>query len=484
MSVEQFLLTPSYPPLPAIALNALLAFILTLVIMPLIKDRLENLKLSLKHLLSVVVFCVLAMIAGLTFAGERRNQGTNPPTNKDSMQICSEDKSFPSDWRDTGCMRANDACPATQDGGSCQETSAYQYRPYGNTSGYRQWFNFTAYFDYCPDSAPHFDGTKCVASQPNQCAAQEGKTTSQGFYDFGEMAGVEPSVTNSGLKVGCDMATKCVAFWTGNDVSHTSLVDGKKHYFAKGAYQYDGVSCDTSKDKPINGGSSLLPANSCGPGKRMGQVNGRDVCVNVGPPSPPGTPGKEPSVGPNGPDIPKNPAAPPLPPGCWRNEATNWDIYCLDTVQGIGVVGGTSGAPADDKGAKEGDTNGDGTSTDPEAKSCGGPGQPKCNVKIDESGVDPNKGKLDAEKTSFANAIDSVKAEFEKYKNGGTWGITWSYQLPTGTCSALQIGAGKYVAQLDVCKPLGYVRDLWAYVLYMLTALYIWRSARDAMNII
>ena len=81
-------------------------------------------------------------------------------------------------------------------------------------------------------------------------------------------------------------------------------------------------------------------------------------------------------------------------------------------------------------------------------------------------------------------AYDQITQKFEEVTRPKEWGIIWNYSPPEGACSAIKFGGNRFNTSLDICKPLGYVRDLWAYVMYVMTGLYIWRAARDAMNVI
>lgn len=126
-------------------------------------------------------------------------------------------------------------------------------------------------------------------------------------------------------------------------------------------------------------------------------------------------------------------------------------------------------------------TGGAGTSKD--GMACGGPGQPVCAVKVDEAGTPSDLAGINANKGAFESAMDQWATKFSEVASPKQWGVVWNYQLPQGACTALQFGVRQFTASLDICKPLGYVRDLWQYVMCFLTGLYIWRSCRDALNI-
>lgn len=416
----------------------------------------------------VVAFFVLALSASVTFAGDRYTLDSY----SSAVAKCTAQRST---WLEP-CVLVTDACPLNQNGGSCSEGAKGKFLSAdGINSGY---VTQHVQYEYCTDAFPNWNGSQCVVS--DQCSKLKGKTRSSGFHDYGKDKTKGPQAAS------CEPNLGCLMVYDGNDISHTATVGGETHYFAKGKYIFAGSTCQltASNAAPAASSDGALPPNSCGPGQRLGQVNGRDKCVNVGPPSPPSTPGKAASESPNGTDVPKNPA-PPLHDKCWQAFG---EVFCYDFVSGIGVVGGngTEGDPTKDK-PMPGDTETPTDPTDPDAdgKSCGAPGQPKCGVTIDETGVSPALPSGIAQaKTAFETAYDTIISKFAEVTSTKQWGITWSYQLPSGSCTALQFGAGRFQTQLDICKPLGYVRDLWSYVMYVMTGLYIWRSARDAMNVI
>lgn len=116
---------------------------------------------------------------------------------------------------------------------------------------------------------------------------------------------------------------------------------------------------------------------------------------------------------------------------------------------------------------------------------CGVAGKPPCGVKVDETGVKTDVSDFDLSFTNKINAAyDEVRAKLEEVTRPKVWGVSWNYTVPAGACSALQFGFKLHQFSLDICKPLGYIRDLWSYVMYVMTGLYIWRSARDAMNVV
>lgn len=479
--LENFVQTPDYltpstsSPFAAVVVSILIIAALLWILAP----RATSQRFSLTRKCGIAVaFFVLALSASASFAGQRK--GPIPALN--GLQRCEAEASKTTFYPviSTPCAYDPDRpkCPETKNGGTCDEAAFFKWKPTAASTAIYTQGGGTVTYSYCTDALPNWNGSQCVVS--DQCSELKGKTRSSGFHDYGKDKTKGPQAAS------CEPNLGCLMVYDGNDISHTATVGGETHYFAKGKYIFAGSTCQltASNAAPAASSDGALPPNSCGPGQRLGQVNGRDKCVNVGPPSPPSTPGKAASESPNGTDVPKNPA-PPLHDKCWQAFG---EVFCYDFVSGIGVVGGngTEGDPTKDK-PMPGDTETPTDPTDPDAdgKSCGAPGQPKCGVTIDETGVSPALPSGIAQaKTAFETAYDTIISKFAEVTSTKQWGITWSYQLPSGSCTALQFGAGRFQTQLDICKPLGYVRDLWSYVMYVMTGLYIWRSARDAMNVI
>ena len=128
---------------------------------------------------------------------------------------------------------------------------------------------------------------------------------------------------------------------------------------------------------------------------------------------------------------------------------------------------------------------GSGGTKEGQGTECGVSGKPPCAVKVDETDVKTDVATVDQRfKDQVTAAYDEVRQKMEQVTRPQNWGVTWVYAPPAGACTALQYGVTAHKFSLDVCKPLGYIRDLWSYVIYVMTGLYIWRSARDAMNIV
>ena len=185
MSDEQFLVTQFYRLQPDIVLNALLAFILTLVTMPLIKDRLQNYKCKMTHFLSVVLFCVLAMIASLTFA-----------------QACVDSSPIlpvPGSAKSSGGSAFSCAGRTVTDPDSF-EWVVSEKTGTGWTAGpgyifVGGWSDNNVLHNCIAEPKPRCPAGKSYDPSSKMCkcaldVCKEGDVTKEGFYDFGEMTGV------------------------------------------------------------------------------------------------------------------------------------------------------------------------------------------------------------------------------------------------------------------------------------------------------
>ena len=152
---------------------------------------------------------------------------------------------------------------------------------------------------------------------------------------------------------------------------------------------------------------------------------------------------------------------------------------------GTSSGGGSSGGGSSSGGASSGGGSSSGGSSSGSGSSSSGgcsPGAKDCPMKIDENGT-PNGEKAGekANETTKQAFIDQEKNFQEKTKVNDL-GFDFGIQLPQGSCSPRDIKVGKFSMSLDICKPLGMLRELWAYAIYVLSALYIWRSATSAVG--
>lgn len=247
--------------------------------------------------------------------------------------------------------------------------------------------------------------------------------------------------------------------------------------------RYSATQC-TAKADPSDPGAPTPPC----PGF-TGSVNGKPVCVGT-----PSTPL---------PTLPKNPVgAPPEGTGnpAAGDKPTEGTGSGSDgagrtpTVGSGGNAGGGSNASIPG-GGSEGNGQGDGTpvGTGPDGSSggvaapgdpvevCGLPGKAAC--KIDEAGTPDGSGAYNGAKAGF----DAATANEVAGINGSGSHVTtlpwlFTFGMPTGSCSALSFDIKGRTFTIDPCNSpvVALWRSVAAWLLYVMAALYIWRSATSS----
>jgi len=121
----------------------------------------------------------------------------------------------------------------------------------------------------------------------NPCHA--GTTKSEGYYDVGTDPGARPTL------LGCDGT--CESVFDGTSPAGSAMVNGVKHYYAKGSYITTGNQCTSSGGGADNTPSPPVtppdtpPPDTCPAGYDKGVVNGKTYCAprtNTPPASAPG----------------------------------------------------------------------------------------------------------------------------------------------------------------------------------------------------
>lgn len=144
----------------------------------------------------------------------------------------------------------------------------------------------------CPEGQ-HLEGSSCV---PDFQCGDRG-TIASGWFDMGTTPEDPP---------GAVCANGCMAVFSGASVSRRALVGGTYHYYAEGQYDESAAECETGNALPgVSSGG--VPADSCGSGQTMGQVNGRNLCVDNStgaPTNPNATPGTTTTTTTQTPDTP------------------------------------------------------------------------------------------------------------------------------------------------------------------------------------
>ena len=113
---------------------------------------------------------------------------------------------------------------------------------------------------------------QCV---PPSKSCKFGNTSSAGYYDAGKNTDGGPSIMTC--------TGGCESIFDGSFPEGSSLVNGEKHYYAKGEYIQTGREC-TGSAESIGQGIPVteIPPDSCGAGQVMGKVNGKSVCSKSG----------------------------------------------------------------------------------------------------------------------------------------------------------------------------------------------------------
>lgn len=135
----------------------------------------------------------------------------------------------------------------------------------------------------CPENSDP-SGSACVCKtgfneKEGQCVPGKnckfGNTASSGYYDAGKNTDGGPAI------MACTGG--CESIFDGSFPEGNSLVNGEKHYYAKGGYIQTGREC-TGSAETIGQGIPVteIPPDSCGEGQVMGKVNGKNVCSKSG----------------------------------------------------------------------------------------------------------------------------------------------------------------------------------------------------------
>ena len=129
---------------------------------------------------------------------------------------------------------------------------------------------------------------------------------------------------------------------------------------------------------------------------------------------------------------------------------------------GQGGKGGSAGGTATGTGSS-------GTGEDEKPDPCGAPGQPECNVKVNEKGTPEGAGTtFDAAKKSVDDSGNDTLQKINQARDrsdGPAWSFTFA--LPSG-CSPYPINIGSVV--LNVCQYQGTIHDLLSMVWAAVTA--------------
>lgn len=497
--LENFVLTPDYltpstsSPFAAVVVSILTIAALLWTLAPRVTShpffRTRNYGIA-------VAFFVLALSVSATFAADPETVSAVWPSAND----------YPT------CSGAAFSCNRTCSGGSSNyswsvgsgsvavaypQPSPSSPKPYGKAVyGWSDQNTYTSCFvypdkPYCPSGYEWAGGDLCRKQSP--CASKGGHPVDDGSLDFGDGSNQKLSMSfqrrDDDNYVGQTFCSGgCLAAVDKEVGSSGGYFDGK--YVGQFSAKFSGQSCGGGM--PAQAGPKTTPAlipkttpeyDCVSKGMGYGYVNETVKCVN---------PSQTKAVEKKASEITKADGSKTKETRSDNTVCSNG--VCITTTTTITTEYNSSGTQTGTSTKTESTskpdpnsglgTGGAGAGTGKEGMACGGPGQPTCAVKVDETGTPTDMSPITAQKQAMESVMDEYKAKLAEVTGPKTWGLTWSYTLPTGACTALQFGAGRLTTSLDICKPLGYVRDLWSYVIYFLTGLYIWRSARDALGVI
>lgn len=429
----------------------------------------------------VAAFFVLVSSASVTSAGDWKS----PIPALSALESCRLESAKSSYYPYISKACEYDAqlpqCPSSKDGGYCEESAVFYYKSSAQAPGLGTPYSVPRVrYVYCPDATPKWNGTACVVQDP--CSNKGGQSVDDGSVgpDNVKLSMSFPRRSDDNYVGQTFCSSGCLAAVDKEVGSAGGYYDGK--YYGQFSAKFSGQSCGSPQASPKTT-PALIPRTSAeydciSKGMAYGYVNDAVKCVSQ----------SETKA------VEKKTSETTKADGTKTKETRSDNTVCANGVctttttiitTEYSSTGSEIGTTTKTETTSKPDPNSGlgtgGTGTGKESISCGGPGQPVCAVKVDETGTPTESSAMAAQKQAFDAALDDVKGKFAEVSAAKTWGITWGYTTPSGTCSPVQFGAGRFVTSLDVCKPLGYIRELWGYVIYVMTGLYIWRSARDAM---
>lgn len=426
---------------------------------------------------------LLSAVSMLSFAGDKHSSD-----GKTAMQLCMDEQSKSTDTISKACYYTSGPCPDNQNGGTCQEIARFLWTYSGSTyvGG-----PYSADFSYCPDSVPTWDGSQCV--KPDPCKSKSGQAVDDGSLDFGDGSNKRLSMNfparSDGDYTGQTFCSGGCKAAVDKEVGSAGMNVGG-NYYGQFSARFSGQICDAGQSSASPKTTpALIPKNSpeydcVSKGMGYGYVGDAVKCVAK-------TSSKETeqktseTTKADGSKVKETKTDNTVCSGgvCVTTTTTTTTEYNSSGVAtGTSTKTDTTTKPDPNSGLGSG---GAGSGKEGQGTECGIAGKPPCGVKVDETDVKTdvsvvNQGALD----KISAVYDEVRQKMEQVTRPQNWGVTWVYSPPAGACSVLQYGVRTHQFSIDICKPLGYVRDLWSYVIYVMTGLYIWRSARDAMNIV
>lgn len=327
-----------------------------------------------------------------------------------------------------------------------------------------------------------------AAGEPPACAEGETRDPNTGICTEPPCTAGETSTLNLGVGYAKTTAntddwidpqfytTACVSgcqATVGNVVSGSCYVSGIVGPPFPGYCEFETVTTGNECTAADEAANATLPAIPCPSGMQEGTVNGARGCYKVTDVT------KETTTTQNPDGTTTTTETITGPTGTTTTTTTcTGDGSCSTTIRHIGGGAGT-GAPGETGQDYDGKPTGSDTPSegeDDQGEPCGREGLPDCKVKVNEDGT-PTE--VEGAQEFLDGVVDGIQERYD-YLGGMGWVVedlpfVWSPAIPSGSCSAYEI----YGYTIDICDPLGKARAIWAWVISVLAAIYIWRTAAE-----
>lgn len=246
-----------------------------------------------------------------------------------------------------------------------------------------------------------------------------------------------------------------------------------------GRYTYTGAECSAGTGAVAQAATdgcavSAAGVTVCQSQPNCGTVNGAEVCADAAPS--PGTC----TITANGttfcvaPSFGASPSSPPAPDNGTAGQPATADASLTGDSNGDGtgdtqIFGYTSGTTAGST-TTTGDQNQDGEG------SCGAPGQPKCSVDIDESGMPAVPTFQEWDDSAALNAVENAAAE----NPSSGWDLPALLPvIPSGACQSMTVtyfGRDLTIPGVKGCEWIESLKEVLAFCLFFVTLLNIGTS--------
>lgn len=275
---------------------------------------------------------------------------------------------------------------------------------------------------------------------------------------------IDPQFYTTACSSGCQVTV-------GNVVTGSCYVSGIVGPPFPGYCEFETVTTGNACTPADEAANATLPAIPCPSGMQEGTVNGARGCYKVTDVT------KETTTTQNQDGTTTITETITGPTGTTTITTTcTGDGSCSTTIQHIGGGAGT-GAPGETGQDYDGKPTGSDTPSEGEqGEPCGREGLPDCKVKVNEDGT-PTE--VEGAQEFLDGVVDGIQERYD-YLGGMGWVVedlpfVWSPAIPSGSCSAYEI----YGYTIDICDPLGKARAIWAWVISVVAAIYIWRTAAE-----